>query len=351
MIRVHLFSHPVGHSTARYFSRAIKASGQELIEWSVAPELEQIKPKDLFVFVDPLPDWPIGLEALNCRKIAYLIDVHQNLPHRLNVSKFFDAVFVAQKGYLGAFKKIGHKNVHWLPLACDPDIHCAPAPARDIDVGFVGKLGQAGTQRHSILTTVLPQFSTNDYSQFQTPSEMAKIYGRSKIVFNASINGDVNMRIFEAWASGALLVTDRIENGFGEMFQDGLNCVCYSSIKEAVEKISYYLKADAERERIAAAGHQAAIQNHTYAARWQAIYENAVGISGSAPVNMLDRRSIGSLTGIILSDLRKPKRTAEAMARYGFSISMMKILARAAGRSVNAHIPLTPNAIKARLKG
>ena len=47
---------------------------------------------------------------------------------------------------------------------------------------------------------------------------MGRIYSESKIVLNASINGDLNMRVFEALTSGALLVTDRIENGLDTLF-------------------------------------------------------------------------------------------------------------------------------------
>jgi len=44
--------------------------------------------------------------------------------------------------------------------------------------------------------------------------QMAETYSASKIVFNCSLKKDVNMRVFEALASGSLLLTnDLSENG------------------------------------------------------------------------------------------------------------------------------------------
>ena len=48
-----------------------------------------------------------------------------------------------------------------------------------------------------MLRAVLPQFATNDVSRSYNPQQMGEVYSRSKIVFNKSINGDLNMRFFE----------------------------------------------------------------------------------------------------------------------------------------------------------
>ena len=58
--------------------------------------------------------------------IGYLIDAHQNLEIRMAYAPFFDFIFVAQKDYVSAFKEAGFSNVFWLPVACDPDVHCRP---------------------------------------------------------------------------------------------------------------------------------------------------------------------------------------------------------------------------------
>ncbi|NCG23553.1 MAG: hypothetical protein GWP47_05420, partial [Actinobacteria bacterium] len=41
----------------------------------------------------------------------------------LEIARNFDFVFLAQKIYVQSMIKAGIKNVTWIPLACDPEIH------------------------------------------------------------------------------------------------------------------------------------------------------------------------------------------------------------------------------------
>lgn len=302
------------------------------------------------MFIDPPPDWPIGIENTPCLNVAYLIDVHLDLQSRLRLSLFFDAVFIAQKDYVLAFQEIGHRHAHWLPHACDTGIHLAPSPSRTIDVGFVGQLGQRGTRRFQILSTVLPKFKSNDYKRYYSPRDMAQVYGQSKIVFNVAINGDLNMRFFEALASGALLVTDRIENGLGELFQEGIHYVGYTTAEEAIEKIQYYLVHNADRERIACHGQQKAFELHTYRHRWLEMLAKSTDAQGQAPARRYSRRALSDLYSDIFVSLRRPSRIPAVMACYGVSHSTLPNLAKGWGRWLNARMPITPNAIRTRLR-
>ena len=72
-----------------------------------------------------------------------------------------------------------------------------------------------------------------------------------------------NMRLYEATGVGTLLVTDWKEN-LGEMFEPGREVVAYRSPEECVELVRYYLDHDAERERIARAGQERTLREHTY---------------------------------------------------------------------------------------
>ena len=85
--------------------------------------------------------------------------------------------------------------------------------------------------------------------------EMARIYSAARLVFNRSLKNDVNMRVFEAVACGSLLLTnDLAENGQAELFRDGVHLATYRDGDELLDKAAYYLKHEALRERIAAAG-------------------------------------------------------------------------------------------------
>jgi len=347
---VYVFSVGAEHTTARYFERAIGTlGGWQCIYLDALFDPALLGSDDIFFYIDPAPAWPLGLESLPCLTVAYLIDVHLDLHSRLQMARFFDAVFIAQKDYVFAFNKMGHRQLHWLPLACDAEIHNANSKAHAYDVGFVGKLGARGTHRHELLSSVLPKYRTNDYMKYYSPREMAAVYGQSKIVLNASIHGDVNMRVFEAMAAGALLVTDRIGNGLSELFEEGTHYIGYSTIAEALGKIDYFLEKSAERDRIARAGQQAVLMHHTYGQRWKFIREQSENTYGQAPARSLSRTVLGELYADVFVTLRQPWRIRWVCRRYGMSGKVALLWLKSWGRWMNARIPLTPNAIKARI--
>jgi glycosyltransferase involved in cell wall biosynthesis len=178
---------------------------------------------------------------------------------------------------------------------------------------------------------------------------MAIVYGQSKIVFNASINGDVNMRVFEAMAAGALLVTDRVGNGLSDLFEEDTHYIGYSTISEALEKIGYFLDKSEERENIAHAGQQAVLEHHTYGHRWEFIRQMSDDAYGHAPARSLSQAALGDLYAAIFVTIYQPWRISQVCRRYGINGKVAHHLFRAWGRWVNARIPLTPNAIKTRL--
>ena len=90
---------------------------------------------------------------------------------------------------------------------------------------------------------------------------------RSKITVNNHIgiaeNHANNMRLYEATGMGCLLLNDR-KSDIAEMFEPGREIVCYDSPEECLDLIRYYSKNASERERIAAAGQQRTLSEHTY---------------------------------------------------------------------------------------
>lgn len=259
-------------TTARYFEMAVKELGHDVRRLTSLKTTNALVDLDLLLVVDPFFHSPAELLAAQCPVVGVLIDVHQQLSVRLSYARYFDHVFIAQLDYLSLFKAIPHSSAHWLPLGCSPNIHFIPGLKRSFDVGFVGKLGYQGTPRRQVLQSILSRFASNDYNQFYSPIEMGEIYSSSKIVFNKSINGDVNMRIFEAMASGALLVTDRVANGLHMIATEGIHYVGYDTIAEAEDKIAYYLLHEDERLVISSAGQGHVFANHTYVKRLESIF-------------------------------------------------------------------------------
>ncbi len=219
---------------------------------------------DFYLYVDSgLKTVSPTLDLLNIPRVAYFIDTHLDFQTRLEMAKHFDIVFLAQKGHVEFFKEQGIRYVFWLPLACDPELYPKEVLQRDIDVSYIGSLSpDEGDKRRKLLSKVAEIFP-NNYIGKKWPLEMGEIYSRSKIVVNSAINYDLNMRVFEGMASGALLITDPADS-LQELFEDGKDLVIYQDEEDLIDKIHYYLEHDNERIEIANRGQQKVLQHHTY---------------------------------------------------------------------------------------
>lgn len=100
--------------------------------------------------------------------------------------------------------------------------------------------------------------------------DMYKVLMQSKMTINRHINvaGKYanNMRLFEATGSGTMLLTDNKVN-VGDFFEIGKEIVVYKDASDLVKKIKYYTKHSKERNRIAKAGQDRTLKDHTYELR------------------------------------------------------------------------------------
>lgn len=224
---------------------------------------------DLYLNIDDGMRYAWPAELRPCAWWA--IDTHMDFAWSLEKARGFDFVFAAQRDGAALLRQEGIETARWLPLACDPDIHGRQEAPKEFDVCFVGNLMPGA---RSDLLRLIQQHFKNCYSGQAYLEEMAKIYSSSRVVFNRSVKNDVNMRVFEALASGSLLLTnDLTDNGQAELFADGKHLATYRDGHELLDKLRYYLKHDDVREKIAAAGRQEALAKHTYRHRMQAILQ------------------------------------------------------------------------------
>lgn len=234
------------------------------------------QPPDLYLWIDPAGRYfPSGIEDLSIPTACYLVDVHLGT-WRHQAARFFDAVFTAQRDYIDTFHSaVGHDQVYWLPLAAAPDVHRKLDLPKIYEVGFVGNIALAhrSTSRARRLRLIAKRFRTNDFYRQYTPEQVGQVYSQSRIVFNTSIAGDVTMRVFEGAACGAMVMTDSVANGLGELFEIGREIVTYTDDADLLRKIEFYLAHEDEREQIARAGHHRALAQHSYGHRAKTILD------------------------------------------------------------------------------
>ncbi len=110
-----------------------------------------------------------------------------------------------------------------------------------------------------------------------TQDSMIEMFQQSKINLNMTASSQINFqnqikgRNFEIPGCGGFQLSeyaDRLE----EYFTPNKEIVCYASTDEMIEKIKYYLMHDDVRMKIAEAGYQRAIQEHTYQKRFTDLF-------------------------------------------------------------------------------
>lgn len=210
-----------------------------------------------------------GLEDLQIPVVAYLIDTHLHYPWHRYFSAIFDHVFVAQYDCSRSIAEY-NPSCDWMPLFSRlGDIR------KDIqkkyEITFVGTVDpDKNAKRLNFLSSFSQKLPLNIFS-----GEYSERFNASKIILNQSVSNDINFRVFEAMASGSLLLTDDVANGLSQLFEPGRHLVTYikDDVDDAVDKARYYLANSAEREKIAEEGHRLVIDCHTLDIRIEQLFE------------------------------------------------------------------------------
>jgi len=100
---------------------------------------------------------------------------------------------------------------------------------------------------------------------------LVTLYNKTKIALNisqwdtANLSG-LNLRVFDIPACGTFLLTD-YSDALTEYFKPGEDIETFKDIAELRDKLSYYLKNDTKRERIASNGYKRTLSLETYKAK------------------------------------------------------------------------------------
>lgn len=245
---------------------------------------------------DGLPVDPFWMPVEdNGIRIYVCSDAHINpdaMEYRFKKAHQFDYVFFNQKRFMPEFAQWNKSNTpkdsrikswHYLPHAVEPQAYPYTQIIKKYDIAFIGHIQE--TENHNGMTRIdsldlLFKEFPNFYYGTRHPAfpeknmfeHAAMEFSKARIVFNISIKDDLNMRLFESMASGSFQLTNELPF-LDELFQSGKHLGTYSSYKDLIDKVHYYLDNEDEREEIALAGYQEVIAKHTYKHRIQTIFD------------------------------------------------------------------------------
>lgn len=253
------FNYDIKHTTGHYVYKALqKYANLTLIKPSEISEATT-KNADLLLVVD---DGSHNiLSKIKIKKAIWIIDTHVTFAKDFLLLTDYDYIFCAHSCCMPKLGALGFKNIFWLPLGCDYEMHFAKQENKLYDVGFVGNL--ASKEREAILNKIKMAYPSSFIGN-APPEQMGQIYAASKVCFNKSIRHDVNMRFFECLCAGSPLLTDYIEDF--EFLKLSQYITTYGKDEEIIGKINEIMD-NQEKIKLAVEAQKIVLAKHTYERR------------------------------------------------------------------------------------
>jgi hypothetical protein len=261
----------------------------------LAEQVRTIRP-DVLLVHDMIKIDPALLRRLK-RHAGLLVGQHAAapLPHRQEALQVYDLVLSSFPPTVERFRRGGiPAELH--RLGFEPRVldHLAPGPRRPV-VTFVGSLYPGvHDSRIRLLEQVAARFG--DAFELWSPhadrlpadsalhgrnrgtawgSDMYRVLRESAVTLNehGSIEPHANnCRLYEATGVGAPLVTDW-KPDLAELFEPGREVAAFHDAEECIALVERLLGDEQERERLAQAGQQRTLADHTYRRRMAELVE------------------------------------------------------------------------------
>lgn len=240
-----------------------------------------VKPELLIVKIDAsLRSCPRNLFKLKCPRVLIVGDTHHmgnplERVIRYALSEPFTHIIMDHTRHHAHFlMEAGLKNVYWIPAV---DFSFLPRELRNHPnrpLTFVGQLGRHHPFRGYALDAVRNAGLPLEILRGSN-AEAADIYADSQITLNISLNGDLNLRVFESLGAGGFLLTDRLADasGLSRIFEDGKHLVTWGTVDELIEKIRYYLTHPDEASVIRRAGQTELFAQHAPAVKMREVFD------------------------------------------------------------------------------
>ncbi|RLA86905.1 MAG: hypothetical protein DRG40_01770 [Deltaproteobacteria bacterium] len=209
------------------------------------------------------------------------------ISHRYSLFCSYTTLTLERHKALGA-------NVMYLPIAADHTIYhpLKPPPKKDIDVTWIG----APHRKRLELAEKLQKFFPNSFFDFSLSlpaQKVNEIYNRSKVVvgiyqdcdapFSALTGRRCTLNTERAWGCPCRTFEVPAARAFQlQCYREDLPSVydedevALAEEDELVDKVTYFLENEEERQRIAEAGYKRTIKEHLYTHRMREIIDRLI---------------------------------------------------------------------------
>lgn len=228
---------------------------------------------------------PRNLAALDCPKALLLGDTHHlEAPLRfmtgyVSAERFDLIVGNHLPQHLHFFHHVGRSPIAWIPGIWVRNFGLPFRGDHPDPPVFIGQVGPHHPHRRRLLDAICAAGLPLDILSNVPPWDAAARYNRSLATLNCSLNGDLNMRVFEALGHGAFLLTDRLapEAGLTDLFGDGEALVCYDDAPDLIEKLRGYIARPQAALAIARRGFEVYQREHRPEHKAQQLFSALAG--------------------------------------------------------------------------
>jgi hypothetical protein len=219
----------------------------------------------IVVFADASQtNMPLNLEAFPCPKVLCVGDTHhlqeplQKMIRYARAGGFNFIISIHNRHHLHWFVHAGFPNVAWIPALAAQHTPRSFSNSRQAQICFVGQAAELHPRRVRLLQA-LRYAGMPVITMHANRRETADLYSSSVVSFNASLNGDLNLRVFEVLSAGGCLLTDRLapHAGLDLLLEENKEFVAYDSAEELLEKARLLLQNPRLALDIAEAGNRA----------------------------------------------------------------------------------------------
>ncbi len=250
----------------------------------ILPLIPAFERPDALVIASPeyLPI-PPDVAAFPGAKILLITDWNVCLRFLPDMLGLFDYCFTDWPGYR-LLQKAGIRNIHHQAMfGHDASVFRPLDRQRNLDVSFCGNLNSGlHLERNRLLARVARWAGPRPVHLRQAfEAEYVEVLNRSRLVFNYSIRGEANMRLFEAMACGAVPLVEATNQEAAILFQEGRHFFRYEAGR--LETRLDELLADPARIAAVGAAAKAAVAGHTKASQMRALLETVGRESAARP--------------------------------------------------------------------
>ena len=264
----------LGHDVTVY------AKKYELDEWVEGrPSTLELDTYDLLLFMECNDGEPQYIELKNVRarkKVCWLFDTSYYPDQCKNLVDFFffDEIFLANPLTIDQYKTWGYDNVHYLPYACDPELHYRPysKAGKKRDVALIGSVR---ADREELQRDLLERGLNMELISGSFREKYIDDLAETSIIVNQNPDagrGLLNMRWFETQAAGSVLFSEhedeRINSNAG---LSNYECFEYSYVQDLAACALDLLRDDSLIARITTRGQACVLACHTYQNRCETL--------------------------------------------------------------------------------